>query len=310
MAVDDPCDSPMLSLTIIGAGRVGRTLGRLWHQGQHLSVRDILNSSRDSAEAASAFIGAGRACASYAELRPADIILISVPDDQISQCCEELVTSGAVAAETIVFHVSGARPSSLLNAVHGADAFVASVHPMASFADPALSVSSFSGTWCVAEGDADALDVLSEVFRAAGASVLTIHPAHKPVYHAAGVMVSNYVVALLETGMRSFAHAGIARDSAMLLCEPMVRGVVENVFRLGTHEALTGPVMRGDVDTVRAHLQALDAWDDDVAGLYRVLGQAALRLACEQKTLSAAVAARLRGLLAVTPTGEDPRITD
>jgi predicted short-subunit dehydrogenase-like oxidoreductase (DUF2520 family) len=169
------------------------------------------------------------------------------------------------------------------------------------FADAAAAVSSFSGTYCIAEGEPAALAVLVPAFQAIGARVSRIDPASKPVYHAAGVIVCNYLVALMETGLKCYERAGIPRETATAMMEPLVRETVNNVFALGTRRALTGPVARGDVSVVASEMKALDAWDPAVAGLYRTLGAAALDLARADGAMQADALERLESLLKSKP---------
>jgi predicted short-subunit dehydrogenase-like oxidoreductase (DUF2520 family) len=161
-------------------------------------------------------------------------------------------------------------------------AHVASVHPLKSFADPSAAVQSFAGTWCAAEGGGAALEILRPAFERIGARVSEIAPQHKTLYHAASVIVCNYLVALMETGLRCYQRTGIERATASEMMEPLVRETLDNVFRLGTAPALTGPIARGDDAVVAQHLAALAAWDGGVGELYRRLGAIALELAREQ----------------------------
>jgi predicted short-subunit dehydrogenase-like oxidoreductase (DUF2520 family) len=156
---------------------------------------------------------------------------------------------------------------------------VASVHPLKSFADPALAARTFRGTYCAAEGDAVALAVLKRAFESAGAKVANIDPAFKIIYHAASVIVCNYLAALMEAGLRSYEKSGLDRDNALRMMEPLVRETVDNVFRLGPASALTGPIARGDHALVERQSAALAAWDGNIADLYRDLGRIAVELA-------------------------------
>jgi predicted short-subunit dehydrogenase-like oxidoreductase (DUF2520 family) len=197
----------------------------------------------------------------------------------------------------IVFHCSGASPSADLAAAVLPTVHVASVHPLKSFADPALAARTFRGTYCAAEGDAAALAVLVRVFESAGATVSTIDPAFKIIYHAASVIVCNYLAALMEAGLRSYEKSGLDRDNALRMMEPLVRETVDNVFRLGTVGALTGPIARGDHALVERQSAALKAWNGDIADLYRDLGRIAVELAQAQgKADPAALATILRAL--------------
>jgi predicted short-subunit dehydrogenase-like oxidoreductase (DUF2520 family) len=267
------------SLTIIGGGNAGKTLGKLWASHQTFALLDILNRSIESAERAASFIGAGSAVSDYADLRAADIYMIATPDDQIVACCERLARAGRLSAHSIVFHCSGALPSSALQPAIAHGAAVASVHPIRSFAAPEKVAQSFAGTYCGIEGDARAIAVLGDAFSAIGALPVPIDAESKAVYHAAAVFACNYLVTLLDTAMQAYGKAGIPPQMGLKLMEPLVRETIDNVFRLGPAEALTGPIARGDAATVVRQYRAVKAWDKRYGALYKQLGRLTADLA-------------------------------
>jgi predicted short-subunit dehydrogenase-like oxidoreductase (DUF2520 family) len=269
----------MQTLNIIGCGRVGRTLARLWHEGGVFTIGDINDRTADKSRAAVAFIGGGRACAEIAAMRAADCWLLATPDDCIANACDELAAGRQLAAGNIVFHCSGALPSTVLKAAVARGAHVASVHPLKTFADPAVAAKNFAGTPCTAEGDAAALAVLRPAFENVGAAVFEIDAAAKTLYHAGSVIVCNYLTALLETGLRTFESAGVARADANRMMEPLVRETLDNVFRLGPARALTGPIARGDLAVVQRQIAALAAADPRLEAVYRSLGVIAADIA-------------------------------
>jgi len=271
------------TLNIIGCGNVGKVLGRLWIASGTFQVQDILNRSRASADAAVEFMGGGTAVDRWDALRPADFFMIGTPDAEVEAACAALARSGALRADAIVFHCSGALPSQVLASVKPAGAAVASVHPIRSFAGAEAVAASFSGTYCGIEGDAAAVERLSQAFAAIGARLVNIDPAYKSVYHSAAVFSSNYLVTLLDVALDAYARAGVTREDALKLMEPLVRGTVDNVFRLGTEDALTGPIARRDLGTVVRQYRALSAWNKGVGALYKRLGK-----------FTAAIAARKR----------------
>lgn len=256
------------SLTIIGAGKVGKALGRLWALNDTFIIHDVLARSANSAQMAVDFIGAGVAVDSYATLRPADVYMIATPDDQIAASCAALVATGILVEGNIVFHCSGALASGVLNAASPCGASIASTHPIRSFAIPAQVVKHFAGTYCGAEGDPLALDILRDAFAAIGAEWVVIDRDLKILYHAAAVMASNYLVTLLDLAQQTYIKAGIAPDQALQLMGPLVRETVDNVFRYGPAKALTGPIARGDMQTVERQSKALQASNPQHAQLY------------------------------------------
>jgi predicted short-subunit dehydrogenase-like oxidoreductase (DUF2520 family) len=159
---------------------------------------------------------------------------------------------------------------------------VASLHPVKSFADPNLAVSTFEGTYCALEGDPEACAILEEALAPCGARTFPVVPHFKTIYHAAPVFASNYLVALVEVGLRCFAKAGVPRETALAILEPLVAGTLNNVFRLGPAPALTGPIARGEPCVVADQARALGHWDENLQEIYLRLGHIALDLATAQ----------------------------
>ncbi len=287
----------MKSINVIGCGKVGSTLARLWTEHRVFAVRSVLNRSLESGRRAAEFIGGGRALAGFHELDRADVVMIAASDESIEPCCRRLCATEALSPGAVVFHVSGALASSVLAPARARGASIAAVHPVKSFADPRLAVETFAGTFCALEGDGPACDLLRDAIERCGGRSFAVDPQFKTIYHAATVFVSNYLVALVETGLRCFEKAGVQRETALEVMGPLVRGTVDNVFRLGPIRALTGPIARGEVAVVAGQSTALERWDDQVAELYRALGRVALDVAAAQGNVSPEALAAVRKLL-------------
>ncbi|HYH42132.1 MAG TPA: Rossmann-like and DUF2520 domain-containing protein [Burkholderiales bacterium] len=268
----------MKTLNVIGAGRVGRTLAALWHRQKVFLVQDVLDGTPEGACSAVAFIGEGSATAALPAMRAAEVWMISTPDRRIAGSAQALASSGLLRAGDVVFHCSGSMASTDIASAAASGARIASVHPLKSFADPAAALLTFEGTHCVAEGHREGLDVLVPAFERIGGRVAEIDPKLKTIYHAASVIVCNYLTALLESGLECFEQAGLARETAMRMMEPLVRETLDNVIRLGPAAALTGPIARGDDTVVAKHLDVLDSWSPRIAAIYRDLGAVALDL--------------------------------
>jgi len=268
----------MRGLTVIGGGHVGRVLGRLFHAAGTFALQDVLARSAGSAAQAAAFIGAGTPLAAGSALRPADVYMLTVSDDQIVPACAALAAAVPLQG-AVVFHCSGALASDRLQAARAAGAYVASVHPIRSFADVDAVAAGFAGTFCGVEGDPQALDVLMPALAAIGAKAVQIDPAAKTVYHAAAVFASNYLVTVIDAALRAYQAAGIPEAVARELARPLALESMENAFRLGAAPALTGPVARGDMATVLRQQDAVMAWDAPTGQLYRALVPPTLALA-------------------------------
>ena len=287
----------MPTLNVIGPGRVGRTLAALFQRAGLFHVQAVLGRSAESTRDAVAFIGGGIPAATLSAMPPADVWLVATPDRAIADAFEALAATELLREGDVVFHCSGALASTELAAAAGRGARVASVHPLKTFATPAEAVETFPGTPCVVEGDVAALAVLAPAFERVGAKLLSIDSASKTLYHAASVIVCNYLVALLDTGLRCYQRAGIPRASAAALIEPIVRETVDHVFGAGTARALTGPISRGDDAIVARHLEALRGFDPQVEKIYRALGAAAVDVARAQGAAPPDALDRIKRLL-------------
>ncbi len=266
------------SVNIVGAGKVGRVFGRLLAASGAFAVQDVLARSQSSADAGRRFIGSGRALCDAAALRPADLWVVAVGDDQIAPVCAQLAQAVALDG-SVMFHCSGAKAASELQAAAAAGAFTASVHPIRSFADPDHVANHFAGTFCGIEGDARALAILNPALAAMGGRAVPIDASAKTVYHAASVFASNYLVTVLDAALRAYQAAGIDEEVARQLAAPLATETLANVLRMGPAAALTGPIARGDMATVARQQAALDAWDPQTGALYQALAEATLPLA-------------------------------
>lgn len=262
------------TLNLVGCGRVGKTLGRLWHTQQVLQVQDVLATTLESAQAAVQFIGAGRAVGELGALRPADYWLIAVPDRQIAAVAGAMAQPGCPPA--MAFHASGALAAAELAPLQTAGWRTASAHCILSFATPATAVQQFAGTPCALEGDAESLRPL---FTAIGAQCFTVQAQHKLLYHAAAVFGTNFLPVLQATAEALWQHSGVPAELLPHLRATLLRNAVDNVLTLGPGAALTGPAARGDTALVQRQGQAVAQWQADAGAAYAALSALAARLA-------------------------------
>ncbi len=198
-------------------------------------------------------------------------------------------------AGRFVFHTSGLLPARVLEPLRKRGARIASVHPIQSFPRKDAPPTIFRGiTWGV-EGDPAAVAAAEEMVRSLRGNVLLLSEKGKPLYHAACSLASNTMIALGWTASRLLGAAGIEENAAAGMLFPLTQGTLQNVKNLGPQKALTGPILRGDVATVRKHLEALRD-DPPARGVYLVMGKQILRLA-EKSGLPAGRVRSLRRLL-------------
>jgi len=290
--------TPVQTLTVIGSGRLGSVLPRLLVASGQVRPGQVFNPNLASARDAAAFITAtlspGDTCSAdiavdrVEQLCPADLWLLAVPDDRLAAVAGQLAALPLPWQGRTVFHCSGILSSSVLAVFAHRGARIASVHPAHSFADRHRSLASFAGSFCCLEGQPDALTRLTPLFEAIGGRPLVIDRDHKALYHAAMATAANHLVALLESSLRELQAAGIEPDLGRQLIAPLVKQTAANVFAQGTAPALTGPIQRGDADTIASHLDAISKATPGLLASYRALGLIALEIARQPASLSAA----------------------
>ncbi|MXR35568.1 Rossmann-like and DUF2520 domain-containing protein [Craterilacuibacter sinensis] len=281
----------MLSLNVVGAGRLGKVLGRLAQDSGRYRVAAVLCRDRSHAREAAAFVGAAQALDTLADLPPADLTLIAVPDGAIAAVAQALADAQVVRPGSVVFHASGACSSALLAPLTQQGALVASLHPAFSFAEPERARQTFAGSLCALEGEEAACERLAQLVVAIGGEAFYLEGEGKVAYHAALSIASNYLVTLVALAEGVAANAGIEHAVARRLLGGLMRQSLDNALALGAEAALTGPIVRGDVATVASHLTVLDKGQ---GALYRALGQATVELAGDRLD-----AGQQAGLLAV-----------
>jgi predicted short-subunit dehydrogenase-like oxidoreductase (DUF2520 family) len=169
------------------------------------------------------------------------------------------------------------------------------------------ALESLPGSYCFDEGDEAALEALETLGADIGARCVRIDTANKPLYHATAVMACNYLTGLLDAALHLAESARIERQTAWQALEPLIRATVENISKLGTEAALTGPIARGDRRTVTAHLAALDESAHELSALYRALGSWTVGLALRKGSIEETAARTLLEALAADQDAGEPR---
>jgi len=268
----------MKSFSIVGAGRLGTVLGAaLVRRGWTAAA--IVDKDARAARESRLIIGRGKAVPRLdGTSRPGDVVIIAVPDDAVGRVAAGLARCGVTWAGRIVFHTSGLLAARVLAPLRKQGALVASVHPVQAFPRKDVPPSIFRGiTWGL-EGDPAAVAAAEEMVRGLRGNVLLLSEKDKPLYHAACSLASSAMIALGWTASGLLGAAGIDEQAAAGMLFPLVQGTLQNVKNLGPEKALTGPILRGDIATVRKHLEALRD-DPPARGVYLVMGKQILRLA-------------------------------
>jgi predicted short-subunit dehydrogenase-like oxidoreductase (DUF2520 family) len=266
-------------INLIGAGRVGQTLGRLLAQDGGYQIQDVLTRSAETAKAAVAFMGAGQATTLLADLRPAEVWMLAVPDGQISIAAQALAESTVASRPALAFHCSGALCASELAPLQAIGWQIASAHCLLSFAQPAVALTQFSGTPCALEGDAAAVARLRDMFTRLGAQCFDLAAADKLLYHAGAVFATNFLPVLQDLAEQLWQQAHMPAELAQQLRARLLHNAVNNIVQLGPQAALTGPAARGDTSLVSQQAQALTQWQPVAGEAYLALSTLAQQLA-------------------------------
>ena len=290
-------------LWIVGPGRTGLALGLLLHRAG--AAAPLVYTGRGDAAPAHPLF-ADPPAAAYLPWRgapPAGVggVLLAVPDAAVPDVADRLARL-PLPPEVPVLHLSGSLEMDALAPLARAGHSVGGLHPLCAVADPVEGAERLRGAAFGVEGAGAARALAERIVRAAGGTALELAPGSRAAYHAAAVFASNYVVALLAVAERLMESAGIPAERARPALAGLAAGAVENVRDGGPAAALTGPVARGDAETVARHLARLSG---DERRLYSLLAAEALRLA-RARGLDAAAAARLEALIGDAAGGGPP----
>ena len=260
-------DHTQRAFALVGPGRAGTTLA-VAMSARGWTLRAVAGREPDSASVLAAAASFGvPACDITRVGADADVVLVATPDAAIADAAA--ATAPGLRAGALVLHLSGACTLDELAKLHVArpDVRLGSLHPLQSLPSADVGVARVPGSWCAVAGPPD----VERLAVSLGMRPFFVSDADRVAYHAAATIASNHVVALLAQAGRVADAAGV--PSAALV--PLVRATLDNVEMLGSRAALTGPVARGDVDTVRRHLDALPADERDA---YRALAEQARRV--------------------------------
>jgi len=234
----------------------------------------------------------------------AELVLLAVPDDALADLAQGLSTTGVWQAGQIVAHTSGRHGAAVLDPVRRHHAFPIAIHPAMTFTGTALDLARLHECCFGVTADERILPIASALVLDIGAEPVTIAEEDRIAYHCALAHGSNHLVTLTSQAMQILDHAGV--DTPAHVLRPLLSAALDNALRL-RDAALTGPVARGDVGTVRTHLEVLDERVPDIVSTYRALATATAARAVEDGRLRPDLAGPLLDLLATThPPEQEP----
>ena len=279
---------------VIGPGRVGATLAEAFHLAGYPVVAAYGRRPEAVRAVADRVPGLVAGTTPQAVVDLADIVFIAVSDDAIDRVCESVTWRADQAA----VHCSGARELDALQAAASAGAMVGSFHPLQMFATPAAALSTLPGCTIAVEGTGELLDWLDGTARRLQCLPIRLPAGHRALYHASAYYVGPFLIALMQEAAVIWRVLGVDERGTLDALSTLLRGTVAAVMEGGLAAGMGGCVARGDVGTVARHVEALDAFNPEMAALYRTLALRTVPLGLARGTLSIEAADRIQGVLA------------
>ncbi len=275
----------MKSFSIIGAGKVGTSLGKAL-VGAGYSIESLSCATLKEAKESRRIIGHGESSDDNIHTaQNGEILFITVPDDRIKDIVRELDFSDISWEDKTVFHCSGLLPSEVLKPLGTKGASFASLHPIQSFSLKHTSPNLLQNVYFGVEGEEKAVSTAKKIVGDLGGFSIQIQADDKPIFHTAFSMASNFLVVLLDSAVTLLKSSGLNEEKAIQILQPLLEGTLNNITESRIQSALTGPIIRGDGQTVKAHLGALKKFPG-VEAVYRKLAIRALEMVKKAKTLS------------------------
>ena len=282
-----------MKIGIIGAGKVGTSLAAvLKRKGFHITgVSDTAEASLKTAER---YLGKD---VLYTQnnmdvVSAADAIAITTQDRVIQDVAAEINANAERLDKKLIFHTSGADPSSVLMPLNEKGAFLGSLHPLQTFPDIDSAIGVLQDTCIFVEGDKNAVPLLRHLGDHIGAKVYTIVGKDKVLYHLSAVFVCNLLSALFYSGKGLMDKINIDFEPFL----PIIKATLNNIEKKGPLAALTGPIVRGDVKTVKAHLASIEDMELHKK-VYKALSEVAVQMATERKTIDEKTIEALKDVL-------------
>ncbi|HXW55420.1 MAG TPA: DUF2520 domain-containing protein [Candidatus Cybelea sp.] len=288
------------TVSIVGAGRVGRTLGRCLHR-LGWGVESVISRSDAHARAAVRWIGAGKPGALLArDIFTADLLLLATPDAALAQVAKRLAHVGRTRLRgKVVLHTSGALDRGVLRPLARCGAATGSLHPMQTFTG--TDTPNLKGVIFAVEGQPRACRLAGRIARELGGKPVAIGGRKKAAYHAAGALVAGHALALVEGATEILMRLGFTRGRAREALLPLMRQMLDNFERVGPERAWTGPLSRGDYAIIAAHARALKSYPREFSRAYAALAYLSGRVLAADSATTIALLRRALG-----PPSEQP----
>jgi len=286
----------MDKIAVIGLGKVGTTFAHLLQKAGY-GIVALFDTDAAASDRALTYVDAAVFPDPASAASAADTVIIATNDDAIEYISRNIAAAGAITSGMKIIHTSGAGSLDLLSAARQRGASVGCLHPIQTFSDIDGAITNVPGSVFGIVADEDIKSWLGDMAGAMGGHPVFISDGDKPLYHAAAVFASNYLVTLIHAAVALYSSLGMSEDEALTAIRPLIAGTVRNIEENGPVRALTGPIARGDIGTVRRHLASLTGDASRLLPLYRLLGEMTVDLALTGGSLTRESARTINNIL-------------
>ncbi len=283
----------MLKLGFIGAGTVGTALSvRLSSKGYQVIA--VSSRSQTSARKLARAVSGCQAFDSNQDVADtAELIFITTPDDTIASVASEIQWHQGQS----VVHCSGALSTDILEPAKELGAQVGAFHPLQTFASVKQAIENIPGSTFAVEAEEPLLSTLKDIATALDGHWIELKANDKVAYHAAAVIACNYLVTLVKLATDLWQSFNIPQSQATQALLPLIRGTIHNIDTVGIPQCLTGPIARGDIETIKKHLDALQKVAPALLSTYRELGLQTIPVALAKGKINQHQAEELQAIL-------------
>ena len=265
-------------IAFVGAGKVATALG-LYFKTKGMEVTGYYSRNHEHAKKAAETTNT-RAYTNLTQLiNSSRMIWITTTDDSLEEVAFQIAgLSIEPDKEKLFLHTSGVHSTDVLRPIKEKGFTTGSAHPLLSFSAAESTAEKLRETWFTIECNEDEGNELPDFFKKTNNPVLRIDSKHKALYHTACSMLANYLVTLTDISYQIFENAGIEKETMRKATIPLLESVLENTKNKEGKEALTGPVKRGDINTIKLHLESLQNSNPEFVEIYKVLGRLTMNM--------------------------------
>jgi len=280
-------------ISFIGTGRVGNSLACGLNEAGFY-IHGCYDIEKNKTSGLSGVISGITVFSELENLvRESDIIFITTVDDQIETVANTIASGRNSLTGKVFIHTSGLHSSKILSSITRMNAHAGSMHPCVSI----IGIRDFSGVHFMLEGDEQAVKWSKDIVSALQGTPMMIHASLKPLYHLCAVIVSNVTVGLFHEVVNIIGANGYESSEAQSVFLPLLKSTLKNLEATDSGAALTGPIVRGDRDTIAVHLKQLANVDDDLALIIKLLYTRMVKMARETGSISKSKASELNDLI-------------